>query len=172
MSLFSSFISPADPFLSKIDKWLVEVSTGPKPQYFFAFLFTVYCIERFCQHQSPFEKSHTLLDTSLVNLVSIQLSLRSTETSFLSFSVSVSLPFSLFAWGFYKVLAFHHSFHVFSYHVACYFSLITRMRTCKKITSPKRVISSGAFIWGERRDSLPRNISASWYIAFSRWFIE
>ena len=43
------------------------------------FLFAVYyscCTEQFCRHQIPFQKNHTLLNTSLVNLVSIQPSLR------------------------------------------------------------------------------------------------
>ena len=92
-----------------------------------------------------------------MNLISIQPSLRSTETSFFFFSFCFSaICFSLFAWRFHEVLAFHQSFHVFSHHVVCYFLLITHIRTCKKITLARQVISPGVFIWGKRRHSSPR----------------
>ena len=82
-----------------------------------------------------------------VNLVIIQPFLRSLKLLSFFFSVSVSIQyvFFLFAWRFHKVFASHQSFHVFSCYVICYFLLMTRMRTCKNITSARRVISPGAF---------------------------
>ena len=84
MSLFSSFIFSSNSFLSWIDKsalGLAGVSIGAKLLYFSPFRFAVYCNGQFCRHQSPFQKSHTLLYTSLVNLANIQPSLRFTIIS-------------------------------------------------------------------------------------------
>ena len=59
-------------------------------------------------------------------------------------------------------MAFHQIFHVFSGYVVCYFLLLTRMYTCEKILSARRVISPGVFIRGGIRDSPPRR-----YIGYS-----
>ena len=75
----------------------------------FCFVFAVYCTEQICWNQNPFQKSHTLLYTSLVNPVSNQPSLWFTETSlfflyqflflshlFFSFLLGGSLKFWLY----------------------------------------------------------------------------
>ena len=162
MSLFSSFIFPSNSFLSWNDKsalGLAGVSIGPKLSYFFAISFRnlLYWI-KVCRHQSPFQKSHTLLYNFVVNLVSIEPSLWSTETCLFfvyQFLFHSHIIFFLFTLRFLKVLVFHQNFHVFSRHVVCYFLLLTSMCICEKITSARRIISPGAFIWGERRDSPP-----------------
>ena len=158
MSLFSSFIFPSNPFLSGIDKSALglEFQLDQNIHTFSAFHFTVYCTEQFCQHQSRFQNSDTLLYTSMVNLVRIQQSLLSTETSpfFLYQFLFLSHMFFSFAWRFLKVLALHQNFIFFSQHVVIFY-LGHACAHAKKALA-RRVILHAALIWGERRDSPPR----------------
>ena len=136
---------------NKLALGIAEVSIRQNLYTFLPFLLAFYCTEQFCRHQNHFQKRDTLLYTSLVNLVSIQVSLRSTEAS---------LFFLLFTWRCHKVLAFHQNFHVFSRYVACYF-----LHRQGDLSSLERLYEEKEEI------ARPDDISDTWYIAFSKRFI-
>ena len=160
MNLFSSFIFPSNSFLSWIDKsalGFAGVSVDQNFHTFSSFLLAVYCTKQFCRHQSPFQKSGVLLYTSMVNLVSIQQFLRSTKASlfFLYQFLFISHMFFSFCLEVPESFGSPPKFHHFQSTCCILFLLLTSMCTCKKSTSARRVISHGAFICGERRDSPP-----------------
>ena len=168
MNLFSSFIFPSNSFLSWIDKsalGFAGVSVDQNFHTFSSFLLAVYCTKQFCRHQSPFQKSGVLLYTSMVNLVSIQQFLRSTKASlfFLYQFLFISHMFFSFCLEVPESFGSPPKFHHFQSTCCILFLLLTSMCTCEKSTSARRVISHGAFIWGERRDSAP---PPRWYIGY------
>ena len=80
--LFSPQIPSSPELINQLLGWQ-EFQLDQNLHTFSPFLFAVYCLEQFCRDQSPFQKSYILLYTSIVNLVSIQPSFRSTKTSLL-----------------------------------------------------------------------------------------
>ena len=159
LSLFSSFIFLSNPFLSRIDKSALGlgVSVGLKPSYVFAISFSSLLSWTVLLASKSFpERSYIIL--YFFNESSKYSNISSVHWNFSLFSISISAshPDFFFLLGGTIKFCLSTKISVFSQDAACYFLLLTRMCTCKKITPAKRVISPGAFLWGERRDSPPR----------------
>ena len=156
MSLFSSFIFPSNPFLSGIDKSALglEFQLDQNLHTFSAFHFTVYCTEQFCRHPSPFQNSDTLLYTSMVNLVRIQQSLRSTETSpfFLYQFLFLSHMFFSFCSEVPQSFGSPPKFHLFQ-PTCCHFLSWTRMCAWKKSIGKASYLAWGINMRGKKRQS-------------------